>query len=474
MIHRKVVIVGAGPAGMSAAIAIANAGLHVTLIDENPLVGGQIYRRPPQTFKTNKLAQKDSVQQRGAELRSRLETLKDRIELLTQASVWGIFPNKKITVTLNDGWEMISAEHLVLATGAYEYVPPFPGWTLPGVMTPGSAQLMAKTMHVQPGKRILLAGTGPFLLVVASYLQQQGVEVVGIVETARIRDGLLALPRLLAEPGLLKQGWRYLRALKKAGIPIYRGHVILEARGDDSVQEVVFAPCDAEWFPDRSRPQTVQVDTLCVGYGFVPRTQLAQLAGCQVNFVNEQGGWIPTVDENLQSSVPGIWIAGDGGGVAGAFVAELEGQLVGLTIANSVGEISQSMFDQKRQPIMRRLAKLRRFRAAMDRISNIRGGLSSLAEDETMVCRCEELKLDQINTSIAAGGTDIRTLKVMTRLGMGACQGRMCWSAMCRHIANRTTRPVETIGPLSIRPPVKPVTLGTLAADSKLCKSAET
>lgn len=462
MVHKALVIVGAGPAGMSAAISAAEAGLKPFVIDENPQIGGQIYRQPPSSFAAPKYQQDSPTADHGSKLRRRFQQFHDRIELLTNATVWGVFPPKRLAVSRDTGWEMIDADALILAPGAYEYVPPFSGWTLPGVMTPGAAQVMVKSMHVRPGRRVLLAGTGPFLLVVACALDKAGVDVVGVVEAAAARDGIRALPSLLLQPRFLHQGWRYLRHIRRAGIPQYRGHVVVEAHGDERVRSVTFAPCDGEWFPDRSRAREVEVDTLCVGYGFVPRTQLAQLAGCRMRFADELGGWIPDVGEHLETSVPGVWVAGDGGGVSGAVVAELEGRLAGLAAARRLRALNGTDFGRQRRPTLRRLARLARFRAALDRVSRPRPGLTSLATGETLVCRCEELTRDEVDVGIEAGGTDIRTLKVMTRLGMGPCQGRMCWPAMARHIAQRTGRTIEEIGPLSVRPPIKPVTLGTL------------
>jgi len=463
MRKRQLVVVGAGPAGMSAAITAADAGVNVVVIDENPRVGGQIYRQLPSSLQVAKANQSGSDFRRGDDLHKRFQSLKHRIELQTDTTAWGLFSSNRLAVVRGDAWEMLEAETVVLASGAYEYVPPFPGWTLPGVMTPGAAQLMVKSMHVRPGQRVLLAGTGPFLLVVACALDKAGVNVVGIVEAATTHDGLRALPSLLWQPKLLWQGWRYLRQVRRAGIPHYRGHVVLEAHGDEQVRSVTIAPCDSEWFPDRSQAREVEVDTLCVGYGFVPRTQLAQLAGCRMRFTNEVGGWIPEADEHLLTSASGIYVAGDGRGVAGAIVAELEGHLAGLAVSHRLGVLDQSGFERQRRPVFRQLARLGRFRAALDRVSRPRPGLSSLATDETLVCRCEELTLAEVKTGVDAGGTDIRTLKVMTRLGMGACQGRMCWPAMVRFLAQLTGKTCEEIGPVSVRPPLKPVTLGTLA-----------
>jgi NADPH-dependent 2,4-dienoyl-CoA reductase/sulfur reductase-like enzyme len=458
--RRPLVIVGAGPAGLAAAIAATGAGLEPLLIDENPRVGGQIYRQPPPA-----LADKSSpAARRGTDLLRRFHDVRDRITVLTETGVWGLFPPRQLAIHGRAGSETIDADQLILAPGAYEYVPPFPGWTLPGVMTPGGAQLMTKTMHVRPGKRALVAGTGPFLLVVAEQLHRAGVEVVAVVEAVRAGEALAALPRLLACPGLLWEGLCYLSRLRKAKIPLLRGQVVIGARGDGELREVLVAPCDRDWVPDRSRAQALAVDTVCVGYGFVPRTQLAQLAGCRLRFADELGGWIPEVDEDLQTNVPGVRVAGDGGGVAGALVAEEEGTLAGLAAAHALGAVSAETFARDRKPVVTRLRRLRRFRAGLDALSQVRRGLSDLATPETVVCRCEELTRAELETGLTFGGTELRSLKVMTRLGMGPCQGCMCWPAAARWVAARTGRPVAEVGPVSVRPPLTPVTVGTLAA----------
>jgi NADPH-dependent 2,4-dienoyl-CoA reductase/sulfur reductase-like enzyme len=457
MIRRPLVIVGAGPAGMAAAIAAAEAGLRPLVVDEAPQPGGQIYRQPPAVFPSTPPAG------RGAALLGRFRRLGDRVELLLGASAWGVFPPRRLAVLGPDGNQTIEAEHLVLAPGAAEYCPPFPGWTLPGVMTPGGAQSMVKTMHVLPGRRALVAGTGPFLLVVAEQLHRAGMEVAGVVEMARAGEALRALPALLRGPGLLWEGLGLLLRARRAGIPIHRGQVVIEARGEGEVREAVVAPCDQSGRPDRQRARTVAVDTLCVGYGFVPRTQLAQLAGCRLRFVEALGGWAPELDEDLQTTVPGVWVAGDGGGVAGALAAELEGALVGLAVARNLGALGQEAFARKKRPLARRLARLRRFRAALDHLFRLRPGLLELAAPDTIVCRCEELTRAEVETGVAAGGTNFRSLKVMTRVGMGPCQGSTCWPAVARLVAARTGQAPAEVGPLSVRPPIRPITVGELA-----------
>jgi NADPH-dependent 2,4-dienoyl-CoA reductase/sulfur reductase-like enzyme len=464
MSRRRLVIVGAGPAGLAAAIAAAEAGLEPLVLDENSRVGGQIYRPSPETLPGPGEAKRPNpAGRRGADLLARFDALRDRIPVRTDTSVWGIFPPRQVAMHASRGWEMIEAEQLILAPGAYEYVPPFPGWTLPGVMTPGGAQQMVKTMQVRPGQRVLVAGTGPFLLVVAEQLHRAGMTVVGVVEAARTLEFVRALPGLLGHLGLLREGLGYLYRLKRAGIPIFRGQMVVEAGGDREVQQVVVAPCDSQWRPDRQAVRAIAVDTLCIGYGFVPRAHLAQLAGCRMQFADALGGWIPARDENLETSVPGIRVAGDGGGVAGALVAQEEGTLAGLAAAQQLGALDARAFTRAREPILRRLRKLRRFRAVLDGLSRIRPGLSYLLTPKTIVCRCEEITQAELETAIAFGGTDLRTLKVMTRLGMGPCQGCMCWPAAARWMAAQTGQPIEAMGPLSVRPPLTPVCLGDLA-----------
>jgi NADPH-dependent 2,4-dienoyl-CoA reductase/sulfur reductase-like enzyme len=460
---RTVVIVGAGPAGMSAAVTLAECGLRTTVVDANADTGGQIYRQAPPTFQTADSPDTTSKALPGVRLRQRFQDLAEFIEFSQSTKVWGVFDKRRLAVTTASGWQMIDAERLILAPGAYEFVPPFPGWTLPGVMTPGAAQVMIKSMHIAPSGRVLVAGTGPFLLVVANCLHDAGVEVVGVVECVRRTETIRSLPSLLNEPGLLRQGWRYIQRLRRAGIPIHTGHVVVGAEGGESVKRVALAPCDLEWRPDTSRVKTIDVDTLCVGYGFVPQTELAQLAGCEMRWADELGGWIPRVDENQATSESGVWVAGDGGGVAGAAVAEDEGTLAGLAVARDYGALNHDSFQRLRQPVIRRMKRLRRFRRGLDKLSRIRPGLSELACQDTLVCRCEELKRGEVEAAIAAGCTTNRTLKVATRLGMGQCQGRMCWPAMARFVAMKTGKPTSEIGGRSVRPPIVPVTVGELS-----------
>ena len=471
MIQRDLVIVGAGPAGMAAAIAACRTGLSATLIDENHATGGQIYRQSPVAL-DGPSRQVDESAAHGKQMIGELDSLKDQIEWLPQTSVWGYFPDRKLAVRAPDGWQIIAAQQIILATGAYEYVAPFPGWTLPGVMTPGGAQSMLKGMKVLPGSRILIAGSGPFLLVVAAMLHDAGAEVVGVVETARRRDALPHLPALLSNPKLLRQGQHYFKQLRKARIPLHWGHVVTQADGARSLEQVTISPCDAAGKPC-GKTSTIDVDTLCVGYGFIPRTELTQMARCAMEYRELLGGWIPQVDQTLSTSISGVRVAGDGGGVAGAMVAEVEGKLAGLAACHALGALSEDAYELGSAPLIKQLRKLQTFRMALDRIYRIRPGLLDLACSDTTVCRCEEISRKEMEDGIQFGGTNISTLKVITRIGMGPCQGKMCWPTVARLIAEKEGKSVAEIGDLRVRPPLGPLNMSDLLNESPVVKPSE-
>ena len=471
MMQRDLVIVGAGPAGMAAAVAGSRAGLDVTLIDENHSTGGQIYRQAPAEL-SSLAVPLDSSAANGKQMIGEVEALKEQIEWLPQTSVWGYFPEKKLAVRSPNGWQVIAAKQVIFATGAYEFVAPFPGWTLPGVMTPGGAQSMVKSMKIIPGGRIMVAGSGPFLLVVAALLHAAGAEVVGVVETARRRDAAPHLAGLLSNMKLLRQGRHYLGQLRKAGIPIHWGHLVTRAEGTETLERVKISACDASGKPSGGE-STIDVDTLCVGYGFIPRTELTQMADCKMDYRELLGGWIPRVDDTLSTSVPGVRVAGDGGGVAGAIVAELEGTLSGLAAAHALGGLSQMAYDTKVEPLTKQLRKLQRFRLALDHIYRIRPGLLDLACSDTTICRCEEISRKEMEDGIQFGGTNISTLKVITRIGMGPCQGKMCWPTVARMIAEREGKSVSEIGDLRVRPPIGPLNMADLLNETTLASVSE-
>jgi NADPH-dependent 2,4-dienoyl-CoA reductase/sulfur reductase-like enzyme len=446
---------------MHAAIALAECGVACTLIDEGFDLGGQIYRPPTSPGRA------PSTHPTGERLRSSVRAHTDRIDVRTNAVVWGIFDGLGVALGTETRSELLRPRAIVLATGAYEYVSPFPGWTLPGVMTPGAGQILAKTMGVTPGERVLVAGTGPFLLAVAAQLVKLGIRVLAVLE-ASPRAPWLSLPlHGWRTPGILREGLGYWRALARARVPVRFGRMVVSASGDESLQSVVHAPVDRRWLPDRSRAESEDADALLIGYGFVPRVQLAQVAGCRLELRPSVGGWVPCRDANLETSVPGVFAAGDGAGVAGSLVAAHEGRLAGLAAARRLGAIDERALARARRPIDRELARLAPIRRALDRISLLQPGLASLVDDDTTICRCEEVTWREVRGAMRSGCTHYRSLKVVTRVGMGACQGRFCWPSASRLLAGEAGCDLAELGPASARPPVRPVTLGALASLSQ-------
>jgi thioredoxin reductase len=457
MSRTEVAVIGAGPAGMAAAAAGAETGARVALIDENPQLGGQYWRQPPATFHA---APADGDAARGHAFMRRMSAL--RVELRLDTAVWGLFPERTLALVRGDEIERLEAEAIVFATGAYDRPVPFPGWTLPGVVTAGGAQNLMKGFGVLPGRRVLVAGTGPLLLVVAHYLLARGAHVMAVAEAASMRAAWRWAPRLLPHPGLLWQGLAYMAELRRARVPLLRGHVIRRALGETEVNGAIVSGCDETWFPLAGTERELDVDAIVVGYGFVP-SDLARMAGCEYRWAPDVGGWIPVLGEAQATTVPGVFVAGEAAGVAGAVVALEEGKLAGLASARYVGRITDKRFEALAAPVKRELRRLAGFRRVMDEVYRAGPGLVALAEPDTIVCRCEELRAATVQTAIDDGARIVNEVKTFTRAGMGRCQGRLCGSTVAAMITRATGESPAAAGAYTARVPAKPVSFAALA-----------
>lgn len=470
---RPLVIIGGGPAGLGAAIEAARAGLSSTLIDEAPRLGGQIYRQPPQDFRVKdaRALGKDFVQ--GGQLRAELDEVADRVEVLSDRSVLGLWEGREVMWASDGASGTIHAERLIIATGAYERPVPFPGWTLPGVMTAGGVQTLIKTMRVRPGRRAIVAGTGPLIVGVANRLHEIGIEVVAVLEAGRPSWSPQAFLKKWGKWDFVKDAWNNWRGLRRAGIPLLLNHTVFGAHGGDEVEGASYGPVDPDtWRPLKEQARTVEVDLVVTGFGFVPNTELTELAGCRHQYVHEVGGWVPIRDAVMQMTVPGIFAAGDGAGVAGALVAVEEGRVAGITAAEQAGAISANEAAQRRVTPLARLRSLAQVRKVLDEVSWLRPGLLELVTPETLVCRCEEVTLAEVRAALDEGARDLQAVKLLTRLGMSPCQGRNCAPSMGMYICHTTGRTPEEVGRINLRPPVKPVTLGALARAEEVIEVA--
>ena len=458
------VVVGGGPAGLAAARAAARHGVHVLLVDENLELGGQYYRQMPAGFHPQagvKLA-KESAE--GRRLIDEVRAL--GVELRLGTVVWGIFDQRVVALATPDATERIEAQHLILAPGAYDRPVPFPGWTLPGVITAGGAQNLMKGYRVLPGRRVLVVGSGPLLLVVAHYLLHGGARVVAVCEASPMRQLWRFAHRMLPHLNFAQQGYRYQRELKDAGVPLLTGHVIRRALGGAAVTGAVVSRCDDDWTPIAGTERQFDVDCVVVGYGFLSSLELSRLAGGEHRWDADLAGYVPVRGRDMESTVPDVFVVGDGAGVAGSAVALEEGHLAGLVVAHRRDRLLGRDFSREATRARGRLLHLAGFRHVMDELYRFGPGLYTLADEQTTLCRCEEVTVADALEATREGAHHVNEVKAWTRVGMGRCQGRMCGPALAHLIARATGRPATESGVFTPRPPAKPVALAALAHEA--------
>jgi len=446
-------IVGAGPAGMAAAALAAEVGLDTALIDEQDAPGGQIYRgveRVPENSNHGSLLGADYLAGR----RLVDETRESVATFLPATTVWHIDPDGTLSLIAEGRSRTLRARRILLATGAMERPVAIPGWTLPGVMTAGAAQIMLKTGELVPSGCAVLAGQGPLLWLLAAQLIRAGAPLTAILETTRLQNRHLAahlLPRVLwpARRALAK-GLRLIHEVKRAGIPICRGVTGLAARGRERLEAV-------EWHGGE-----IAADLLLLHEGVIPNTQISFALELDHRWDVEQLCWRPVVDEWGATSIPTIAIAGDGAGIAGAEAAALSGRLAALDAAAALDRIVPAERDRRARPIRRALRRELAIRPFLDRLYRPAPELLVPAAD-VVACRCEEVTVAQIRRAARLGAQGPNQAKAFTRCGMGPCQGRICGPIVSAVMADMLGKPIAEIGAYRPRAPYKPITLGALA-----------
>jgi NADPH-dependent 2,4-dienoyl-CoA reductase/sulfur reductase-like enzyme len=454
------VVVGAGPAGLCAAIEAARAGVRVVVVDENPRPGGQIFRQLPGPFRATNTARMRAEFRRGRALLSQLEGLPIRV--LSNAIAWGSFDDRVLEVSHEGLPLQVAAQAIVLATGAYDRPVPIPGWTLPGVLTVGGAQTILKSQRILPGCRIFMAGTGPLQLVVASQLARAGADLVAVADPVATWHVLQHVPALLRAWSITRDGLAYRWSLVRARVPWLTPYVLVRIEGRDEVESATIVRVDDEWRPIPGTERTFEVDTVCVGYGLVPSIELPRLLGCRLLFDPLAAVWIPERSSEFETSVANVYAVGDGAGVAGAVVAAEEGRIAGLSVAQRLGRLTPADARRRGAPARARLRSLQSFRTAMDSVYRVKSGLHELASDETFVCRCEERTAGDFRAAVRDGARTLDHLKAWTRGGMGPCGGRMCGLPTAHLLARELGVDVAIVGCYRPRPPIKPVPIAAM------------
>lgn len=337
-----VVVIGAGPAGLSAAIEAAKAGAKVLLIDENTKPGGQLFKQIHKFFGSKE----HKAGTRGYLIGKQLleETKKLGIEVWLNSEVVGIDKDKNIWVLYNkERSVLVKAEKIIISTGASENPLAFEGWTLPGVMGAGAAQTMININRVLPGENVLMVGSGNVGVIVSYQLLQAGANVVGIVEAA---------PRL--------SGYGVHTAkVRRAGVPFYTSHTVKRAIGEEQVKAAEIVKLDSNWQPIPGTEKILKVDTICIAVGLTPLTELAWIIGCEFTFEPSMGGYVPKHNKYMETTIEGVFVAGDISGIEEASTAMEEGRLAGINASYSLGLISQSQRDNLTQEVWDRLDSLR-------------------------------------------------------------------------------------------------------------------
>jgi NADPH-dependent 2,4-dienoyl-CoA reductase/sulfur reductase-like enzyme len=394
MKHFDILIVGAGPAGLAAAHAAVSKGARVGIIDDNPLAGGQIWRGGPEQQADPRAPQLWHALQRS-----------DNLEFLQQTRVMYAPEPHHLLVQTPDAAHTLHYKKLILATGARERLLPFPGWTLPGVTGAGGLQALSKGGYPLDGKRVVVAGSGPLLLAAAATLRSKGAHIVAIIEQANTPALAGFAFGLLATPSKVAQALQLASQLR--GVPYLRNSYVHSAHGDGTLQSIQVQRGTAR------DQETLQCDYLACGYGLLPNVELAQALGCAT--APRDGQTAVTVDEWQQTSVEDVYCAGEGTGVGGVDLALAEGRIAGLAASGDRVQAKEAFA---------RRAGWQKFAARLARAFALRPELRTLAGDDTIVCRCEDVCHGELRTHTAW-----RSAKLQTRCGMGPCQGRICGGA---------------------------------------------
>lgn len=452
MAQHRVIVVGAGPAGVRAAEAVAAAGLRPIVLDEGRRDGGQIYRRQPDGFRRGYDKLYGSEAERARALHTTFDGLKTVVDYRPETLVWNIADGAVWTASPK-GWRTEPYDALILCTGATDRLMPVKGWHFAGTYSLGGAQVALKSQACGIGRRVVFAGSGPLLYLVASQYAAAGADVAAVLDTSPFSARLAGLPKLLSQPDILLQGVALTAALLRRGVKLVNGARLEEIVGDPEAGVRGIVAVDG-----RGRRLTIDCDAVAMGHHLRPETQLADLARCDFAFDAKTRQWLPVRDGDGRASVKGVYLAGDGARILGARSAEVSGRLAALAALSDLGipAAPGAMEDLRTQ-----VAGYARFAEGLAEAFPWPVDAAARIPDETLICRCEAITAGELRRIVGQGpAREVNRAKAFSRVGMGRCQGRYCGLAAAEVIAAASGVPVEQVGRLRGQAPVKPLPVG--------------
>jgi NADPH-dependent 2,4-dienoyl-CoA reductase/sulfur reductase-like enzyme/bacterioferritin-associated ferredoxin len=465
--HYDVIIVGSGVAGLAAAEILSRHNRSILVVDENFHTGGQLLRQPPSSSQEGRGLVLDGIKRWGHRFLKRLPD--GNVRVLNGAQALGIFPGFVLLAQDADGQVVeYQANTLILATGTRERFLPFAGWTLPGVMSTGAAQILMKSHRVLPGSNIVIGGCTPLMLVLAADILANQGKVRAVLDQSRpFQKAKLLGAASILWPKLI-EGVACLIPLIKARTMLRQGMRIVEAHGSNALETVVAAEVDANGRIIQGTERSYAADTLAVGHGFAPNIELPQQAGCDIGFDIGKGGWYAKVDQYMATTTQGIYAAGETTGVAGSGKAFIEGRIAAWSILGNLEDMSRKTFTKNVQPLIRLRERHVHYGRLLNHLCHPPPGAFEDIPEETIVCRCEDITIGDIKRNVAKGLTTVKGIKKATRCGMGNCQGRICGPILFDFLSTCNQQSPDVTGCLRARAPVKTVALGSLSTMSRI------
>ena len=449
MADPRIVVVGAGPAGVRAAQTLVEAGLRPVVIDEGPTSGGQIYRRQPSMFRRTYETLYGFEAGRAKAIHDTFDGLGGQVDYRPDTLAWNIFD--RALHTIRDGVAAsLPFDAVILATGATDRLLPIKGWTLPGAYSLGAAQIALKAQACAIGRRVVFLGTGPLLYLVSYQYAKAGVGVAAVLDTSPASGQRRALPHLARRPSLLAKGLYYRAQLMARNVPVHGAVVPLEIEGREGVEAVRFRGGDGV-------ERRIACDAVGMGFHLRSETQVADLAHCEFTFDEDLGQWRPQTDPDGRTSVAGVYLAGDGARILGADAAEISGQLAALAALKDLGRPAP---EARLDGLRRSQQRMEAFRRGLATAFPWPAALARSVADDVLVCRCEAITAGDLRGAATfKGAPEMNRAKAFVRVGMGRCQGRFCGSAAAEILAETRGDALASVGRLRGQAPVKPLTL---------------